>query len=194
MRGSVESIRQRGELFFVTYSTTAVDGQDNLVLDAKSTFLMTEGGLARERVAVEDEPPFDASGENDLPQLADLPQLEGELTPLLKSASRADLVRYAGITRDFNPIHWDHEAAVEAGLPGVIVHGLLMASWVTQAAGRYVPGPHPLHELRLRFREALRPGLQAEVVGEVKGPQALSLNIRAEETVVVSSDATLAER
>ncbi|NIP92489.1 MAG: hypothetical protein GWO24_03050, partial [Akkermansiaceae bacterium] len=68
--------------------------------------------------------------------MADLPETGSEIAPLLKSASRADLVRYAGITRDFNPIHWDHEAAVEAGLPGVIVHGLLMASWVTQAAGR----------------------------------------------------------
>lgn len=194
VQGSVESVRQRGEMFFVTFTTRAVDGDDNPVLEAKSTFLMTDGGLPREKVAVEDEPPFDASGDNETPAMAELPEAGSELAPLLKSASRADLVRYAGITRDFNPIHWDHEAAVEAGLPGVIVHGLLMASWVTQAAGRYVPGPHPLQDLRLRFRQALRPGLQAEVVGEVKGPQALSLNIRAEENVVVSADTTLAER
>ncbi len=192
--GIVESVRQRGEMFFVTFATRAVDGGDQAVLEAKSTFLMTDGGLPREKVAVEDEPPFDDSGDNQKPEPAQLPTVGSDLTGLFKSASRADLVRYAGTTRDFNPIHWDHEAAVEAGLPGVIVHGLLMASWVIQAAGRYVPGPHPLEDVRLRFRQALRPGVQAEVVGEVKGPQALSLNIRAEEAIVVSADATLAER
>ena len=191
--GTVESVRQRGEMFFVTFTTRAVDGEDQPVLEAKSTFLMTEGPLPREKVAVEDEPPFDASGGNQKPELADLPEVGGELAGLLKSASRADLVRYAGITRDFNPIHWDHDAAVEAGLSGVIVHGLLMASWVTQAASRYGPGPRPLTDLRLRFRQALRPGIQAEVAGEVKGPQALSLSIHTEETVVVSADTTLAE-
>ena len=192
--GTVESVRQRGEMFFVTFTTRAVDAADDVFLKAKSTFLMTDGALPREKVAVEDEPPFEASGENEMPEAAALPSGGAELAPLLKSASRADLVRYAGVTRDFNAIHWDHEAAVEAGLPGVIVHGLLMASWVTQAAGRYVPGPHPLYELRLRFRQALRPDVQVEVVGEVKSPQALSLSIRSEETVVVSADATLAER
>ncbi len=191
--GAVESVRHRGEMFFVTFTTRAADGEDHAVLEAKSTFLMTEGALPREKVAVEDEPSFDASGENQKPEVEQLPGVGDELTGLLKSASRADLVRYAGTTRDFNPIHWDHDAAVEAGLPGVIVHGLLMASWVTQAASRYVPGPRPLADLRLRFRQALRPGGQAEVVGEVKGPQALSLGIRSDETVVVSADATLAE-
>lgn len=38
---------------------------------------------------------------------------------------RADLVRYAGASRDFNPIHWNDRAATEAGLPGVIAHGML---------------------------------------------------------------------
>lgn len=38
---------------------------------------------------------------------------------------RADLVRYAGASRDFNPIHWNDRAATEAELPGVIAHGML---------------------------------------------------------------------
>lgn len=192
--GTVESVRQRGEMFFVTFTTRATDEDDHPFLQAKSTFLMTDGGLPREKVQEEDEPGFDDAADNQTPGLSSLPGEGAEVAPLLKSASRADLVRYAGATRDFNPIHWDHGAAVEAGLPGVIVHGLLMASWATQAASRYVPGSHPLQDMRLRFRQALRPALQAEVVGEVKGPQALSLNIRADGTIVVSADATLAER
>jgi MaoC like domain len=39
--------------------------------------------------------------------------------------TRADLVRYAGASGDFNPLHWDEATAMAAGLPGVIAHGML---------------------------------------------------------------------
>lgn len=38
---------------------------------------------------------------------------------------RADLVRYAGASGDFNPIHWNDRAARAVGLPDVIAHGML---------------------------------------------------------------------
>ena len=38
---------------------------------------------------------------------------------------RADLVRYAGASGDFNPIHWSDRVARSVGLPGVIAHGML---------------------------------------------------------------------
>ena len=37
---------------------------------------------------------------------------------------RADLVRYAGASGDFNPIHWNERAATSVGLPNVIAHGM----------------------------------------------------------------------
>lgn len=39
--------------------------------------------------------------------------------------TRADLVRYAGASGDFNPIHWNARRATEVGLPDVIAHGML---------------------------------------------------------------------
>ena len=39
--------------------------------------------------------------------------------------TRADLVRYAGASGDFNVIHWNDRVATEVGLPGVIAHGML---------------------------------------------------------------------
>lgn len=39
--------------------------------------------------------------------------------------SRGDLVNYAGIAGDANPIHWDESIAKLAGLPDVIAHGML---------------------------------------------------------------------
>jgi len=41
------------------------------------------------------------------------------------SLTRADLVRYAGASGDFNPIHWNQRFATEVGLPDVIGHGML---------------------------------------------------------------------
>ena len=39
--------------------------------------------------------------------------------------TRDTLVRYAGASGDFNPIHYNDAVATEAGLPGVIAHGML---------------------------------------------------------------------
>ena len=40
------------------------------------------------------------------------------------TVTRATLVRYAGASLDFNPIHWDERTATSVGLPDVIAHGM----------------------------------------------------------------------
>src|SRR3982751_4858881 len=47
-----------------------------------------------------------------------------ELPERVFPVTRADLVRYAGASGDFNPIHWNERVATEVGLPGVIAHGM----------------------------------------------------------------------
>lgn len=42
----------------------------------------------------------------------------------LSPVSRMDLIKYAGASGDFNPIHTIDEEAVQAGLPGIIAHGM----------------------------------------------------------------------
>lgn len=39
--------------------------------------------------------------------------------------TREDLVRYAGASGDFNPIHYRDDVAARVGLPGVLAHGML---------------------------------------------------------------------
>lgn len=191
--GVVDSVRHRGELFFVTFTTRTENEAGEVFIEASSTFLMTDGPLPREKVSVESEPRWDERGENDRPTPLPMPAVGDALPPMRKSASRADLVRYAGATRDWNPIHWDHQAAVKAGLPGIIAHGLLMAAWVAQSAARVAEGPVPLRHLRLRFREALRPAAQAEIEVEAKRPDVLTCVIRSNGVDLVTADATLAE-
>lgn len=46
------------------------------------------------------------------------------LEELTVRLTRADLVRYAGASLDMNPIHWSDRVARDAGLEGVIAHGM----------------------------------------------------------------------
>ena len=46
------------------------------------------------------------------------------LNVTLEPVSRIDLIKYAGASGDFNPIHTIDEEAEKAGLPGIIAHGM----------------------------------------------------------------------
>lgn len=159
--GTVEAVRVRGSLSLVTFSLAA--GSDsNPWITGSSVFLLSTDAAAGadewEEPDEDDRPPFDTAG-------APL-QLPGDGDPLAEmrcGASRSDLVRYAAASEDWNPIHLDHDAARSAGLGGVIVHGLLMASWIGSLASRY----GLLTAMRLRFRNPLRPSASAVVTGSV---------------------------
>jgi acyl dehydratase len=52
--------------------------------------------------------------------------MEEKLGPvILEPVSRLEIIKYAGASGDFNPIHTIDEEAEKAGLPGVIAHGML---------------------------------------------------------------------
>ena len=54
--------------------------------------------------------------------------------------TRADLVRYAEVSGDHNPIHQDEEIAVAVGLPGVIAHGMYTMALAARAVATWFPG------------------------------------------------------
>ena len=64
-----------------------------------------------------------------------------ELPPLTLRVTRADLVRYAGASGDFNPIHWSDRVAASVGLPGVIAHGMLTMALAGRLVTRWVDDP-----------------------------------------------------
>ena len=55
--------------------------------------------------------------------------------------TRADLVRYAGASGDFNPIHWNQDFAVSVDLPGVIAHGMLTMGAASSLVGDWAGDP-----------------------------------------------------
>lgn len=60
-----------------------------------------------------------------------------DFEPQRFTLTRADLVRYAGASGDFNPIHWSDRVAGAVGLPGVIVHGMLTLGLVGSAVAAW---------------------------------------------------------
>lgn len=174
VEGVVGRVRARGDLSIVVFDVTVTETDGTIWLTGRSTFL---AGGAPTPASETAEPAVDARGPTERPEPAELPAAGEGLPPLRKSASRSDLIRYAGASHDWNPIHWDHAAAVAAGLEGVIVHGLLESAWLLQAGARY---GRP-EAATFRYRKPLRPGVAAEVAGTVAdaGPPA-RLDLRLE--------------
>lgn len=64
---------------------------------------------------------------------------------------RRDLVRYAGASKDFNPIHWNDRFAREVGLPGVIAHGMFTMGQAVNVVSDWVGDPGAILEYGVRF-------------------------------------------
>jgi acyl dehydratase len=73
------------------------------------------------------------------------------LPALTVGLSRADLVRYAGASGDFNPIHWSDRAAAALGLPGVIAHGMLTMGTALRIVTDWVGDPARIVSYATRF-------------------------------------------
>ena len=96
-----------------------------------------------------------------------------ELPPLTLHVTRADLVRYAGASGDFNPIHWSDRVASSVGLPGVIAHGMLTMALAGRIVTDWAGDPAAVRSYGVRFtRPVVVPdddtGALVEVAGVVK--------------------------
>jgi acyl dehydratase len=74
-----------------------------------------------------------------------------ELPEQVFRVTRADLVRYAGASGDFNPIHWNERVAGEVGLPGVIAHGMFTMALAARVVTGWTGDPAALLEYHVRF-------------------------------------------
>jgi acyl dehydratase len=65
--------------------------------------------------------------------------------------TREDLVRYAGASGDFNPIHWSERVATSVGLPGVIAHGMYTMALAGQAIAVWAGAADAVVDFGVRF-------------------------------------------
>ncbi len=95
-----------------------------------------------------------------------------ELETKTYAVRRSDLVRYAGASGDFNPIHWSDRVATAVGLPGVIAHGLFTMALAARAVGEWTDGAEVV-ELGCKFTNPVvvpddDEGVEVQVAGTVK--------------------------
>ena len=96
-----------------------------------------------------------------------------ELPPQTYRVTRGDLVRYAGASGDFNPIHWSDRVATSVGLPGVIAHGMFTMALVGRALDFWAGEPGRVRELGCKFTKPVvvpddDEGVSVVVAGTVK--------------------------
>ena len=123
----------------------------------------------------------------------------GQELPVLRTGpvERIDLVRYAGASGDYNPIHTVESFAREAGLGDVIAHGMLSMAYVGRMLTDFMRDEAELEEFTVRFRAMVRPGDVLECHGQVadvaagQGAAVVKVQVRAVnqsgETVVKGS-------
>jgi acyl dehydratase len=96
-----------------------------------------------------------------------------EMPEKIIKLTRGDLVNYAGVSGDLNPIHWDDEIAKQVGLDTAIAHGMLTMGLGGGYVTSWVGDPGAVTEYNVRFTAIVpvpNDGVGAEILfsGRVK--------------------------
>ena len=129
-----------------------------------------------------------------LPKIVEL-----ELGQVIGSAefllTRDSLVRYAGASGDFNPIHYRDDIAQAVGLPGVLAHGMLTMGVAVQLVADWVGDSGRITDYGVRFTKPVlvdaNDGAVLVVTGKVAEINAESNEVRIDLTTTFNDAAVL---
>jgi len=79
-------------------------------------------------------------------------EVDSEVTPLAKVATTIMLVKWAGASGDFNPLHYDNAFADSQGVGSPIVHGALKRQWLIQLMTDWMGEEGTLKKFSCRYR------------------------------------------
>jgi acyl dehydratase len=114
--------------------------------------------------------------------------------------TRQDLVKYAGASGDFNPIHWNESFATSVELPGVIAHGMFTMGSAVQLVSDWAGDPAAVVDYQTRFTKPVlvtdttgtsEPGAVIEVAGVVGALDAEARTARIDLTVTFAGQKVL---
>ncbi|WP_026534468.1 MaoC family dehydratase [Arthrobacter sp. H14] len=112
--------------------------------------------------------------------------------------TRADLIRYAGASGDFNPIHWNERFARSVELPGVIAHGMFTMGAAVQLVVDWAGDPAAVVDYQTRFTKPVPvedlddgPGAEIEVTGVLGAIDADNSTARVDLTVTSAGQKVL---
>lgn len=107
--------------------------------------------------------------------------------------TRESLVRYAGASGDFNPIHYRDDVAVAVGLPGVLAHGMLTMGIASSVVLSALPADTRVVDYGVRFTKPVvvdaEAGADVQIVAKVGAVDEVAaridLTVKAAETTVL---------
>ncbi len=83
----------------------------------------------------------------------------GQSDEYSRTISESDILIFAGVSGDTNPVHLNHEFASETMFEGCIAHGLLTASYISTVIGTKMPGPGCIYVGQtLKFKGPVKAG------------------------------------
>lgn len=110
---------------------------------------------------------------------------------------RLNLIKYAGASGDFNPIHWSEDFATSVGLPGVIAHGMWTMGSVVNLVTDWVKDPGAIIDYQTRFTKPVEvPGTgSAELLveGKIGAIDPENRTVRVDLTVTFADQKVLAK-
>ena len=92
----------------------------------------------------------------------------GDTLPELHIALSAQkIISAAAATRDWQPIHHDHEAATKAGLRGIILNSPSQAGWITKYITDWAGAAADIRSMSFRMKDSFCPGDEMILRGEI---------------------------
>ncbi|QIS22057.1 fused (3R)-hydroxyacyl-ACP dehydratase subunits HadA/HadB [Nocardia terpenica] len=208
----IASIRSPADTDFVTLRFVVTDQSGYLVRVESTTLAIRRGELVRpdiarlvETVAMRDdgdrtpflvpitaaaELPTSTSGPYRGPDVDTLPRADRlavghALPPRTARLTRGDLVNYAGVSGDPNPIHFSDAAAEFAGLPTVVAHGMLTMGVTAGYLTSWLGDPTAIRTFGVRFSRPAevpaRAATELELTGRIRaiGPDTATVALDA---------------
>jgi 3-hydroxybutyryl-CoA dehydratase len=123
---------------------------------------------------------------------------EGMTAVFSKTVTEADVVLFAGISGDTNPVHLDEDFAKSTPFKGRIAHGMLTAGFISTVFGTKLPGPGCIYlSQSLKFKAPVRIGdtvlarVTATLVDQNKGRVTFTTTAHVGDTLVMDGEAQL---
>jgi 3-hydroxybutyryl-CoA dehydratase len=122
----------------------------------------------------------------------------GQAASLSKTITEADILLFAAVSTDTNPVHIDAEHAAASPFGERVAHGMLSAGLISAVLGTRLPGPGTIYTGQtLRFRAPVKIGATVTATAEVTAldPEKRRATLRTTCTVagrvVIEGEATV---
>ncbi|MBU6407529.1 MAG: MaoC family dehydratase [Alphaproteobacteria bacterium] len=92
----------------------------------------------------------------------------GQSASFVRTVTEADVMAFAAVSGDDNPVHLDEAFAAGTPFKTRIAHGMLSASFISALLGVHLPGPGAIYlSQTLQFRRPVRLGASVEARVEI---------------------------